>query len=70
MLLFSTFNGAQRHSAIQSHKSAVMLDRQAEQIQVCQLPVAVDFAVVKGGGIEKAQVVGPELMMWGLAKGL
>lgn len=64
MLLFRTFDSAQGYCAVQRHKSALVLHGQAQQIQVRKLAMAVDFAVVERGRVQKAQFIGPELMVW------
>ena len=64
MLLFCALDSAQRYRAVQCHKAALLPDGQAHQIQIGQLPVTVNFFVIKRSGIKQAQVVRPELMLW------
>ena len=68
MLLFRTFDGVQRHYAVQGYKSALMFDGQGQQIQISELPVAVDFAVVRHRCVEQAHVIRPELLPRRLTK--
>ena len=64
MLLFRTFDSAQGNRAVQSDKPALVLHGQAKQIQIRELAMTVDFAVVERGSVQKAQVIWPELMTW------
>ena len=68
MLLFCALDRTQGNRTIKSHKATLVLDRQGQQINIGQLAMAVDFAVVKSCRIQQADVVGPELVPWGLAK--
>ena len=68
MLFLGTFDRTQRNRSIKGHKTTLVFDRQGQQINIGQLPMAVDFAVVKSGRVQQADVVGPELVSWGLAK--
>ena len=68
MLFLGTLDRTQGNRTIKSHKAALVLDRQGQQINIGQLPMAVDFAVVKSGRVQQADVVGPELVPWSLAK--
>ena len=68
MLLFRTVDGVQRHCAVQSYKSALMFYGQGQQILIIELPVAVDFAVVKHRCVEQAHVIWPELIVRRLTK--
>ena len=70
MLLFCALDCVQWNRTVKSHKATLMLYRQRQQIQICKLAMTVDFAVVKRGYVQQAQVIWPKLMRCGLAQGL
>jgi len=70
MLLFCAFDCAQGNRTVKGHEASLMLDGQGQQIHVCELAMAMNFAVIKRLCVQQAQVIWPELVQWGLAKGL
>lgn len=56
MLLFRALDCAQWNRTVKSHKATLVLYRKRQQIQICKLAMTVDFAVVKRGGVQQAQV--------------
>ena len=70
MVFFRAFNSAQWNGGIEAHEAALVFHGQGQQIQIGELTVAVDFAVIERRRIQQAQVIWPELMVRGLAEGL
>jgi len=70
MLLFCALDSAQGNRTVKGHEAALVLDGQGQQIQVCELAMAMNFAVIERLCVQRAQVIWPEMVQWGLAKGL
>jgi len=54
---------ADRYPLIQGHQSSLVFDRQGQEVQIRQLPRAVNVSMLKVQGIQEADLIRPKCMV-------
>ncbi len=67
--LFRVADGIEGHRAVEGHEAPSVRHREVEQIEICDLAVAVDASGVDPIRVEKAQIASPEGVMLSLGRG-